>query len=192
MHGAPIDVGDVFARLYDVFAGITVTQGSLADHLLGLAEIIGIIGTVSSVLLLVGIVYVRIRTHQVEHHGFHVREEKEHALHAATEHVAYMPKNARWDGVAALASSANEGDWRRAILEADSMLDTLLIDRGYAGETLGDRLKSAEFQTINLAWEAHRVRNAIAHLGEAFPLTERDVQVTIDQYRRVFEEFNYI
>ena len=60
---------------------------------------------------------------------------------------------------------------------------------------MGDKLKNANpltFTTLDLAWQAHKVRNAIAHMGDTYPLTERDTHATIDLYRRVFEEFNYI
>jgi hypothetical protein len=113
-----------------------------------------------------------------------------HEVHAEPE-----AKNPRWEGITILASSPNESDWRRAILDADIMLAELLTEKGYPGETLGDQLKMAnplQFTTIQIAWEAHRMRNALAHLGEAFPLTERDARATIEQYRRVFEEFDYI
>jgi hypothetical protein len=75
------------------------------------------------------------------------------------------------------------------------MLSALLKERGYVGESIGDQLKNAnplQFTTLDSAWEAHRMRNALAHLGEGFPLSERDARATIDQYKRVFEEFDYI
>ncbi len=75
------------------------------------------------------------------------------------------------------------------------MLADLLAVRGYVGDTLGEMLRGAnkqQFTTLDLAWEAHKMRNALAHLGEAFPLSERDTKATVDLYRRVFEEFDYI
>jgi len=104
-------------------------------------------------------------------------------------------KNPRWLAVEKLANSTLESDWRRAIIEADSMLADLLTTRGFAGEDIGEQLKGASknnFGTLDLAWEAHRLRNRIAHDGEALQLTERDAQATTDLYRRVFEEFEYI
>jgi hypothetical protein len=97
--------------------------------------------------------------------------------------------------VVALAAGASESDWRRAVLEADIMLGVMLSARGYAGGTIGDQLKGAspiQFGTLDLAWAAHKVRNDIAHGGEGFVLSARDTQATIDKYRRVFEEFDYI
>lgn len=187
-----LNIAYVLQRAYELLLGIPVDPTQVPNLLVILAEWVAILGVVSSVVLLALIVYTRIRTLQVEHHGFHVREEAERAKR---EVVMQRVKNPRWEAAAALASSPNESDWRRAILEADSMLAALLTERGYAGTTLGEQLKGAsreQFTTLDLAWEAHRMRNTLAHLGEAFPLNEHDAHTTMDQFRRVFEEFGYI
>src|SRR5665811_901993 len=87
------------------------------------------------------------------------------------KHTVHPAKNPQWEHVMALASSPIESDWRRAIIEADIMLDNLLMSRGYRGATLGDKLKTAnplQFTTLDLAWKAHKVRNDIAHGGEQY------------------------
>ena len=190
----PVDFNSIFTNIYD-FAhasrGVSVHGAYL--ELLSIADIIAIIGLTIAFILLVLVVYISIRLEQLEHAGFHHREMADHITHEV--HAEPEAKNPRWEGISILASSANESDWRRAILDADIMLAELLKEKGYPGNTLGDQLKMAnplQFTTINIAWEAHRMRNALAHLGEAFPLTERDARATIDQYRRVFEEFDYI
>lgn len=89
-------------------------------------------------------------------------------------------------------ASDNPNDWKLAIIEADILLDETLKDRGYAGASLGERLRSispAQLQSLNDAWEAHKVRNQIAHEGADFVLTERLARETIARYRRVFDEF---
>jgi len=187
-----LDVGYIVLSALQMVLNIPLDLSGLPGRFVFLIESLATIGMVASVVLLVLIVYTRIRIIQVEHHGFLVREERERLKREGKELAA---KNPRWEMIMSMASSPNESDWRRAILEADIMLDTLLVERGYVGETLGERLKNAnplQFTTLDIAWEAHRVRNAIAHLGEAFPITERDVRATMDQYRRVFEEFGYI
>ena len=46
--------------------------------------------------------------------------------------------------------------------------------------------------TLEDAWNAHKVRNAIAHQGSDFVLTKRVADATITQYRHVFEEFKFV
>lgn len=187
-----LNISYIFTRIYDLIHGIPFSASDIPDTAMFVGEVIGIVGVVSSVVLLTLIVYIHIRTVQVEHAGFHALDAH---MHEHAHHETAPAKNPQWEMVSSLASSSSEGDWRRAIMEADIMLATLLTERGYIGDTLGDQLKLAnplQFTTLDLAWEAHRMRNAIAHLGEAFPLSERDVRATMDQYRRVFEEFDYI
>lgn len=108
---------------------------------------------------------------------------------------ALSNKNIRWERVLEMANSDSPGDWRVAILEADTMLDDLTTSMSYHGDTLGDKLKAIEksdFNTLDLAWEAHKVRNRIAHSGTDFILTSRETRRVIDLYRKVFEEFDYI
>ncbi len=54
-----------------------------------------------------------------------------------------------------------EAGWQVAIMQADKLLDQALKQRGFAGETMGDRLKSAH--AGDKVWAAHKVRNRIAH-----------------------------
>lgn len=182
-----------FKNVYDFAQTVPAGADQAYLTLVHIADIIVIVGLALSFIILVLVVYVSIRLEQLEHAGFHHREMAEHAHHEA--HYAPEVKNKRWEGIVLLANSPNESDWRRAILDADIMLSEMLRDKGYVGETMGDQLKMAnplQFTTVDLAWEAHRMRNALAHLGEAFPLSERDARATIEQYRRVFAEFDYI
>ena len=54
-----------------------------------------------------------------------------------------------------------------AILEADKLLDQALRELQLPGETMGDRLKNgkSKFQkpSLDKVWQAHRLRNRIAH-----------------------------
>jgi len=41
------------------------------------------------------------------------------------------------------------------------------------------------------AWDAHKVRNRIAHEGSDFLLTEHLARKTIGQFKNVFTEFQF-
>lgn len=103
--------------------------------------------------------------------------------------------NPKWQRIMTNIESVNSADWKIAVLEADIMLDELLSTTVAHGDTVADKLKSIEksdFTTIDLAWEAHKIRNRIAHDGESFVLTQRDARRAIDLYKQVFEEFAFI
>lgn len=148
-----------------------------------------IFANILSVVLLLGIIYAAIRTHQVEaewKETFYPRQEEVGPLAA---------KNPRWQTVEGHINSDNPSEWRLAILEADIVLDELLDTLGYFGDTMGEKLKGADtgkFRTLNNAWEAHKIRNAIAHEGADFTLTKREARRIIDLYESVFREFNFI
>lgn len=89
-------------------------------------------------------------------------------------------------------SSTSEALWRIGLLEADNMLAEVLRDKGYQGETVADMLKEASFKTVQLAWDAHGVRNRIAHEGSDFELTEREAKRAFTLYESVFRELKAI
>jgi len=82
------------------------------------------------------------------------------------------------------------------VLEADIILGEMLEKMGYIkGETIGDKLKTIEqsdFNSLDQAWEAHRIRNMIAHGGSDYILTEREAKRVIGLYEQVFKEFRYV
>ena len=92
-------------------------------------------------------------------------------------------------------SAGTPESWRLAILEADIMLNELLDLQGYKGETMADKMKQADranFNTIDAAWEAHKVRNRIAHEGEGHEISAREARRVIDLYERVLKEFRIV
>ena len=104
-------------------------------------------------------------------------------------------KNSQWEKVVSHVNSENQNDWRQGIMEADIMLDDLLGELGLVGDNMGEKLKSVnrgDFKTIDNAWEAHKVRNNIAHEGLSFGLTHREAKRVISLYKSVFDEFKLI
>jgi SH3-like domain-containing protein len=125
------------------------------------------------------------------------KEERERMYpNGVKERVEEKPMiNPRWNKVLDGLNSPNESDWRLAIMEADIMLYDLLEKMSLPGETIGDKLKAvdpSDFLTLDNAWEAHRVRNQIAHDGAEFKLTDREAKRVVALYMTVFEEFGII
>ena len=101
-------------------------------------------------------------------------------------------KELEWKGklkeVLDYAKEDNPVFWKIAIIEADSILEAVLYDRGYSGKNMADRLKSANFKTINEAWNAHKIRNKIAH-NDPSGISKRQIKESIQCYIAVFREF---
>jgi hypothetical protein len=172
----------------------------LIDSLSFTTAQIALLGMALALIFLAAAVYIRIKLEVIEHEGFHARgghgEGHAPASHSEALHEAEQsPAQARWEEITRLAHSTSESDWRRAIMEADIMLGDALATLGYRGSSVGDRLKDAnplQLTTLDIAWQAHKVRNDIAHGGEGFHLSEWDTKGTIDFYRRVLEEIKFI
>jgi hypothetical protein len=103
--------------------------------------------------------------------------------------------NEKWQNVLTHINSTNPSDWKLAILECDIMLGDILTKMGYMQESIGEQLKAVEpsdFTNIEAAWEAHKIRNQIAHEGSEYLINEREAKRVIGLYELVFREFEYI
>lgn len=89
----------------------------------------------------------------------------------------------RWLAVEQSLIPDNEASHHLAVLNADKLVDQALRDKGFRGNTMGERLKSARdaLPHRNDVWTAHKLRNQIAH--------EPDVRVSYDQARRALKGF---
>lgn len=104
-------------------------------------------------------------------------------------------KNEKWQKVVLHINSENSSDWKLAILECDIMLGEILEKMGYHQDSIGEKLKAVEpsdFTNIEAAWEAHKIRNAVAHEGSEFVINHREAKRVIGLYELVFREFDFI
>lgn len=106
-----------------------------------------------------------------------------------------MAESSSFTQIKEYLESDNPNDWKHAIIESDTILDQALKRLGYSGVSLGERLRSispAMLPSINDAWEAHKVRNHIAHSGADFVLTQKIARETIVRYERVLNELGLL
>lgn len=136
---------------------------------------------------------VRIVEIQKDEHA-HLKHEIDEAIQQKREREE-GGRNTRWDHIQELIHSGVPGNWRLAIIEADSVLDGILKERDLPGDTIAEKLKSfapGDLATLQSAWEAHLLRNKIAHEGSSFELTERDAKKAINQFEVVFRELGFL
>ncbi|MSR71468.1 MAG: hypothetical protein EXS50_02220 [Candidatus Taylorbacteria bacterium] len=182
-----IDYDSILAKLSHFFT--TTDFNALFISFLASLTYVKFISTILTLLFAIGIFYSTMRLKQIrhkEHFIYGVRPQVEEKAIANTE------MNKKWERVAAHISSKNPNDWKIAIIEADIILGDILDSMGYQGESIGEKLKrvaKGDLTTLDKAWEAHKIRNAIAHQGSSFLLNERDAKQAIDDYQAVFTEF---
>lgn len=153
-----------------------------------------IISVPLSIVLVIGIITARERLKYIRR-----KEEEKYSPPVEpvyTEAPKPDPKLAnRWKHITELVESHNQNDWRQAIIEADIILGEILDKMGYQGDGIGEKLKRverADFHTLDQAWEAHKIRNIIAHEGASYQMSQTEVRRVINLFREVLEEFFYI
>lgn len=190
-----INVEYFFRLLYDLIFGLHVGSANIGNpsSLITLAGqiwiFISVIAWIVAFIACWMLIYYTMRYWQItEEDAERYKTIPEAEAHVSVEH-------SRWAYIKQLIESPQETDWRQAIIEADIMLDETLTRNGYLGGTVGDKLKTANparFTTLRNAWDAHTVRNDIAHQGSTFKLDNHLAFRTIQNYEAVFREFNEI
>lgn len=128
--------------------------------------------------------------HEIIEYAHHQKEREKKSWGGSGE-----IRNERWTAVLGHLFSDNINDWKLSIIEADSMLDSLMTQLGFKGESLGEKLKSADrdkFRSLTSAWEVHTLRNRIAHEGLSFSISHYEAKRVIALYEQIFREFGYI
>lgn len=138
---------------------------------------------------------IRKKEHNHLHHEIyeyaHHKKERERKMRETSD----VSKNERWIKTLGYLFSQHNSDWKLAIIEADSMLEDLMNQMGFKGQSLGEKLKSAtqeSFHNLSIAWEVHTVRNRIAHESSAFELSQHEAKRLIALYEQIFRGYGYI
>ena len=80
-------------------------------------------------------------------------------------------------------------------IESDTLIEEAFRERGLVGNTMSELLEEAKmngYSSIQSAWDAHLVRNKIAHEGLNYPVTQVEVRRVIKLYQNVFEDLQVI
>lgn len=187
-----LNVEYFFRILYEMFLG--ARGPSFQMDLMSLLTQFWIFVTAVSFLVSAGIlavfIYSTIRYRQVI-----AEEEPLYAVIHDAQHAEELVEHKRWAHVLSLIESPHESDWRQAIIEADIILEDALTHDGFVGASVGEKLKQVDprrYPSLQDAWEAHKVRNDIAHQGSSFELTNHLAYRTIQRFETVLREFGEI
>jgi len=151
----------------------------------GIISPLKILSVIFSILLIIFIFYI----------FFKIRKNIKKGLLTVTESITApgLPKkelDKKWQAIMDRLEKNNDGDYKMAIIEADNLFDDLLKKIGYEGEDMGERLKQvtkAQLANIDDLWQAHKIRNRIAH-EQDFKLTHSQAERAIEIYQRASED----
>ncbi|MBI2023060.1 hypothetical protein HYT01_00660 [Candidatus Giovannonibacteria bacterium] len=146
-----------------------------------------------SLAAFLGIIYCAIKINEI---GVKIRQTAggEESMNDTLMPSGLEKSKAEWEAILQKGVSDDENERKFAIISADSLLDKIFKMAGYAGENLGERLKQIERgDIINLdgLWEAHKVRNLIAH-ETSFRLSKEEALRVLTLYGKVLRELEYI
>ena len=99
-----------------------------------------------------------------------------------------------WDRLRERLKSASDADAVHIVLEADGLVDRALKDLRIPGETMGERLKfisTPDFKSKDDLWEAHKIRNQIAH-GDGKDILYMDALYAFEKFEKALKELNMI
>ncbi len=156
--------------------------------------IVGFVSSAASIFFIAIIIFSLVRMREIQ---IYEKKELDHEIKEALlrDKEALKNENPRWHYILTLIESPNESDWRVAIIEADTMLDEVLSNKGMVGDTLSEKLEQAKsngYASIQNAWDAHLVRNKIAHQGSEFTLSQVEGRRVVRMYQSFFEELEVI
>lgn len=180
----------IVSWLFGIIGGVNLA--GIISFLQTLWSVYAVLAYIVAAFFLGVFVYATVRKGQLEELQYDLIHHEEEVY---DEHFRTGPKSDRLGDIFKHIESENPNDWKLAIIEADIVLDDGLKQAGYIGTSLGERLRGispAQMQSLDDAWEAHKVRNQIAHGGTDFVLTKRLAEDTLKQYRRVFAELGIV
>ena len=179
------------------------------------ANFVMLLKFIASILIIIGItiiLYCLVRIYELKQEA----KKKEAAQKAATAPIVLtetkttpgaldlpgalaasqtIPRNETWENIRSKLLSDSPSDWRLGIIEADIYMDRQFDAKGYFGDTVGDKLKNLtpdKLPSVQIAWEAHKVRNQIAHQGSDFSLTMPEARRVLSYYEIVFRDLGII
>lgn len=171
--------------------------GAYSDFSLS-PELIGRLKTISAVVsIILGTLFIIIlnnfRKLRFQQTGTSVVQEvaQDIAPPAPAPGGAYR---ARWEEILRHMDSAKEAEWKFAIIEADKLIDLVLKRVGFFGDTLGERLTNiqpGQLENLQNLWDAHKVRNRIAHEVDYF-LRYSEAKQAISYYEAALQELSAI
>ncbi len=105
--------------------------------------------------------------------------------------ISLVLLSTQWRAIRDHAQDAPPHSYALAIIEADKLVDNLLIELGYQGETMAERMKkikNTEYPSVEGLWRAHKIRNEIAHTSD-FILGTKEAENTLHNYEQFLKEF---
>ncbi len=99
------------------------------------------------------------------------------------QHLNVDYYRSKWLSIEKQLKSDEPSSFHLVVLNADKLLDQAFRERGFKGQNMGERLRSAGdiLSNRNAVWTSHKLRNQIAH--------ESEVRVSLENARTALDSF---
>ena len=80
-----------------------------------------------------------------------------------------------------------------AVLGGDKLVDKAMVELGFVGKTMGERLKNSpkKFSDLDGLWSAHKLRNRLAH-ETGFVPSSKEARQALANFRRALKDLGAI
>ncbi|OGY63452.1 MAG: hypothetical protein A3I89_03810 [Candidatus Harrisonbacteria bacterium RIFCSPLOWO2_02_FULL_41_11] len=99
-----------------------------------------------------------------------------------------------WKQIQKMLASNEAGNWKKAILDSDLILNEILKMSGYLGREMEDKLEfltAAQLPNLEEIKIAHEIRDKIVN-DPSFEITQDEAREVVGRYERSFKELNLI
>lgn len=195
-----------FLNVEFIFAWLTARVGNIFS-----IEFFHKLQFFAAILIILGItiiLYCLVRLYEMKQEDKKKQQKEKASVHTVASNDRPLPhlpgaepitpvRNETWEAIRSKLLSDSPSDWRLGIIEADIYMDRQFDAKGFWGDTVGDKLKNLtaspdKFPAVQIAWEAHKVRNRIAHDGADFSLTMPEARRVLSYYEIVFRDLGVI
>lgn len=100
----------------------------------------------------------------------------------------------RWQKIGERLQRGDEANLKLAVIEADNLFDDILKRMALPGRDMGERLaqfEKHELSSIDLVWDAHRLRNLIVHNHEV-KITRDQAEQAVSYIEKALKELEYL
>ncbi len=102
--------------------------------------------------------------------------------------------NKKWQNILKRLERGDDANLKLAVIEADNIFADILKRMSLPGETFEDRLgqfEKHELQSVDLVWEAHRLRDFIVHEPKV-PISREQAETAVKYYETGLKELEYM
>ena len=114
--------------------------------------------------------------------------------HETETPVSYHNYTEHWQQIRKYVESIRDSEWKLSVIEADKLVDGVLQEHSFPGETMGERLmliKPDDLSSLQDLWDAHKLRNLLVH-EISYNLRHEQAIEAINAFEKVLRELGAI